>query len=178
MIQRGAHFEYFFSKLPYSFPVSSLCSSTTSFVMKWLHFSCVFQRKDWNDQRDRPKVPWKMFKGIEVAPSLLKFHLLHKNLSDYPTEDAFPVLWNSKTLGIYCIFWFLAYILRHLFLVALGLEPHLPTQRFIFACLWMIVPRSQGCWAPRMLDTGTQLILVHLISENCLIIVFKTTSFS
>lgn len=37
-------------------------------------------------------VPGRTFKGIEVAPSLLKFHLLHKNVSDYPTEDAFPVL--------------------------------------------------------------------------------------
>lgn len=37
-------------------------------------------------------VPGRTFNEIEVAPSLLKFHLLHKNLPDYPTGDAFPVL--------------------------------------------------------------------------------------
>lgn len=89
-------------------------------------FLWVLEERAWNDPWDRLMVLGKRFNGMEVAPSLLKFHLLHKNLPGYPTEDAFPVLWIPKTLRIYCIFWCLAYIPKYIFLVAVGLELGLP----------------------------------------------------
>lgn len=142
-------------------------------------FLQVPEKRAWNDPRDRLMVPGRTFKGIEVAPSLLKFHLLHKNVSDYPTEDAFPVLWIPKTFRIYWIFWFLAYISKHFFfplLLTWNLVSPL-SQKIIFPCLGTMSPSPQDCRVPSNTGHGDLVNTGSLDLRKMISIVLKPISF-